>query len=135
MKAASLLSFALIVSALFLGCKKDAPVSDSLAGTWELRIDVNGLSGRATYHKTGNDTLAIFTDNTYAFYQKNNLVKSGTYQIKRDTFSLDHTLKNRIIYDHQDQGTIRNFFDIQNNQLSFFIDAYDAPSVTYQRLK
>jgi len=123
-----------IVSGTF-GCKKDVPLSDSLTGTWELRIDVNGMTGQPTYHKTGNNTLMKFTADHYEFYQKNKLTQSGTYQIKRDTFLLDHTLKYRIVLDGLDDTGFRNFFEIKNNQLTFLIDAYDAPSVIYQRIK
>ena len=125
---------ALLITLLLLGCKKNIPVPDSLQGTWELRIDVNGLSGHATYHKAGNDTLMKFTDNRYESYEKGKLIRSGTYQVKRDTFHIINTIKYRIIYDNNDDMT-HQFFDIENNQLSFFLDAYDAPSVIYERIK
>ena len=114
--------------------ESNVPVSDSLIGTWELRADVNGITGHVTNHKAGKDTIITFTSNTYESRAKGKLVKSGTYIVKRDTFYLDHTMKNKIIYDNL-PNDISTFFEISNNQLSFIIDAYDAHGVTYQRIK
>jgi len=126
-----LLSFAII--SLALSCKKDVPISDSLTGTWELRQDGGGWSAIIN-HKPGNDTLVIFTGTTYSFYNKSKLVRSGPYTVKKDTSYMYGGLKNRIIFDGN-TNDIREFFDIQNNKLSLWIDAYDAPTVTYQRIK
>ena len=129
--------FFLTVLAILLSvfsCKKDIPVSTSLVGTWELSEDINGMTGQATHHKSGNDTIAKFSATGYEFYQKGKLVKSGTYSIKQDTFSLSNQVKNRIIWDNE-ENSLRDFFDIENNQLTLFIDAYDAPSVIYRRIK
>lgn len=128
--------FSLIVALTVLSCNKEPlPISDSLTGTWEMHIDVNGMTGKPTYHKPGNDTLIKFTDKTYAYYQKDKLIRSGTYLVKKDTFLIGQTIKNRIIYDNQINNSIAEFIEIKNNQLTFFIDADDAPSVTYQRIK
>jgi hypothetical protein len=127
----------LIITAMCFSCKKDViPISNSLAGTWELSMDVNGFSGSVTHHKPGNDTLMTFTaDGNYAFYDHNKLTKSGKYTVRQDTSYLYNALKNRIIFDYRDSGFTREFFDISNNQLNFFLDANDGGSVTYQRLK
>jgi hypothetical protein len=126
--------FFLAITVLTFGCKKEVPVSDSIVGTWELSIDGGGWTP-VVQHKPGNDTLAVFTSTTYAFYQHNKLIRSGSYMVRKDTSYLYNQLKNRIIYDGQDTAYAREFFDIQNNQLSFFIDAYDAGSTTYRRIK
>ncbi len=130
------LLYALLV--LFLptafACKKEVPVSDSIIGTWELSVDYGGWSG-THYHKAGNDTLAVFTAKTYAFYQHGTLIKSGTYTTKKDTAYVFHQLKNRIIFDGQDSGYSHEFFDIADNQLSIYLYAYDAGSTTYRRIK
>ena len=118
----------------FIGCKKDTPVSDSLTGAWELWTDINGMTGKPTYHKPGNDTLVTFTETKYQFSAQGKIVRSGSYKVKQDTFSLDHTVKNTIVYDNQ-TNDIKIFFAIKDNQLSFFIDAYDASSTIYRRLK
>jgi hypothetical protein len=124
----------LIAAISFSACKKDKiPVSDSLTGTWELSVDGGGW-GPIIHHKPGNDTLAVFTATTYAFYDGKQLVKSGTYITKKDTSYLYNQLKNRIIFDGQSDD-IHQFYDIGNNQLSFFIDANDAGSTTYRRIK
>jgi len=94
------------------------------------------MTGKATYHKPGNDTLIKFNpDSTYAFYDHNTITQSGNYTVRKDTFYLDHTLKNRIIFEAQGPGFGDEFFDISNNQLSLFLDAYDAGGVTYRRIK
>ncbi|MBS1503659.1 MAG: hypothetical protein JST32_16435, partial [Bacteroidetes bacterium] len=108
--------------------------SDSLKGTWELSVDVGGWSG-VHNHKPGNDTLVVFTGTSYSFLQKGVLVRSGTYQTQKDTIFRDHTLGNRIIFDGQDAGYPHEFFTIRNNQLTLFIDAFDAGSTTYRRIK
>lgn len=125
----------LLVIGTFNSCKKDVvPLSSSLIGTWELSVDFNGMTGKPTYHKKGNDTTIKFTVSNYQFMIKGNIWRSGTYTVKQDSFSIDHTIKSRIIYDSE-TGAIRTFYDVSNNQLSFFLDAYDSPSVTYQRIK
>src|SRR5579863_834819 len=116
--------FVILIIAFF-GCKKDVPLSDSLTGIWELSVDINGLSGRPTYHKMGNDTLMKFyNDGKYARYELNKLTRSGIYTVKQDTYYMDHTVKNRIIFDNAYDNT-HEFFDISNNELSFYLDAYD----------
>ena len=134
MKRLNLLLIAVLVAAI-TGCKKEKPipVSDSLTGTWELRQDGGGWTP-IVQHKAGNDTLAVFTANTYSFYNKGKLFKSGTYAVRKYTSFMYNQLKNRIIFDGN-TNDMRQFFDIQNNQLGFWIDAYDAPMVMYQRLK
>ena len=126
----------LMAAGYWMACKKESnvPVSDSLRGTWELRDDVNGMTGRVTHHKAGNDTTIKFTSDTYESRAGGKLIKSGTYIVKKDTFHLDHTLKNKIIFDNQQNG-ISTFFEISDNKLSFIIDAYDAPGLVYERIK
>ncbi|MBS1530670.1 MAG: hypothetical protein JSU01_10205 [Bacteroidetes bacterium] len=128
------LLFIAILAVAITGCKKESRVSNSLTGTWELYMDVNGFTGHATYHKAGNDTLAVFTETTYSFFDGSKLVKSGTYYVKKDTSFLFNRLSNRIIFDGNTVST-REFFDIQNNQLSFWLDANDAGSSTYKRVR
>ena len=130
-----LLIFGVLFSIAFSGCKKDVPLSASLTGTWELSLDVSGMTGHVTHHKPGNDTLMRFTaDGKYSFYDHNQLTGSGTYTVKQDTYSMDHTLKNRIIFDNVYDNT-HEFFDISNNELNLFLDAYDAPGIGYRRVK
>lgn len=126
----------LTITGTVFGCKKDKiPVSDSIVGTWELSMDVNGMTGHVTHHKPGNDTLAIFTaDGKFSFYNRSTLARSGSYTVKQDTFSLDHTLKNRIVFDG-DYADSREFFDISNNLLNMYMDAYDSGGVGYRRIK
>src|SRR5947209_2701336 len=125
------------ITGTIVGCKKDKiPVSNSITGTWELSIDINGLSGKSTYHKAGNDTLMTFTsDGRYSTYDHNTLTKSGTYIVRLDSSFLYHALKKHIIFDGEDPGFTREFFDISSNQLSFFLDANDGPGVVYRRIK
>ena len=132
MKYLGLLFIAVSVVAVS-GCKKELLVSDALTGTWELRQDGGGWSP-VVNHKAGNDTLAVFTSTNYSFYQKGNLFKSGTYTIRKDSSYLYGKLANRIIFDGNDNMT-RDFFEIKDNQLGFWLDANDAPTVTYQRIK
>ena len=126
------LLIAVVVAAF--SCKKEVPISDSLIGTWELSVDYGGWSG-VHIHKPGNDTLAVFTSTTYAFYAKGTLTRSGNYTTKKDTVYMYGTLGNRIIYDDQNSNDIHEFFTIQNNKLNFFIDAWDAGGTTYRRIK
>jgi hypothetical protein len=133
----SLLSL-IIIGAIF-SCKKDKiPVSNSIVGTWELSADINGMTGDVTPHKPGNDTLAIFTtDGKYSYYDRSTLRSSGSYTVKQDTNSMDHAVKNRIIFDGNDTGTPL-LFDISNNELSIYIDpseVIDGGGVGYRRIK
>ncbi len=128
----------LAITATVFSCKKDKiPISDSIVGTWELSGDVNGFSGRVTVHTPGNDTLVIFTaDGKYSHYDHSTLSVSGTYTVKLDTNSVDHTVKNRIIFNGN--ADLREFFEISNNQLSLYLDptqVSDAGGVGYRRIK
>lgn len=124
----------IIIIVIAFSCKKELPISDSLTGTWELRVDIGGWSG-THYHKPGNDTLIKFTDNTYAFYHKGKLIKSGTYVTKIDTSYVYQSQKHRIIFDDENANYTHEFYDIKNNELTLFIDAYDADIATYRRIK
>ena len=105
-----------------LSCKKDnqVAISDNLVGSWEFRgiacfcaPNINTISP-----SPGNgNILYFFENNTYKHFQKTQLVKSGTYEIKKETFF--GTPVNRIIYD-SDTTAMKTFFKIENNKLTLY---------------
>jgi hypothetical protein len=125
----------LLAGCCCVACKKESPpASTSLVGTWELTADINGMTGHVAHHKAGNDTTITFTSSAYESRENGKMIKSGTYIVKRDSFYIYHMMKDRIIFDNISDN-IRTFFEISGNQLSFIIDAYDAPGVIYVRIK
>lgn len=127
----------LILITLFLipACQKDLPALTELAGTWELRTDVNGQSGKPTYYAAGNGRIIKFTPTTYEFYEHGKVTRSGSYTIKRDTFHIQNQLGNRIIYDNASEDGVHIFFSIENNKLNLAPDVYDGGAVIYERIQ
>ncbi|MGN6803064.1 MAG: hypothetical protein ACTHJN_14270 [Ginsengibacter sp.] len=124
----------ILISVFFLCCRKEnTTASQSIVGTWELQTEYNGQGGSVNYPR-GNGHVLIFTNTTYEVYSDGQLQNSGTYELTIDSSYMMGKLANRIIYDNQ-QNTIRNFVEVSSNTLFMRIDAYDAPSVKYMRLK
>jgi hypothetical protein len=105
-----------------LSCKKDkqVAVSDGLIGSWEFRgvacFCAPGINTLSTGPGNGN-LLDFYSNNTYKRFQKTQLVKNGTYLVVKETFY--NTPVNRIIYDN-DTTTMKTFFKIENNKLTFY---------------
>lgn len=128
-------AFLIMICAVIAGCESDTAETNPLkiAGTWELKTAINGMTGAPTDYPPGNGKQLKFTATNYEVYDSGKLVKSGTYQIISETMLITHSKGNRIIYDDE-KDSIRNFFDLKDNTLMLSIDAYDAPSTVYIKL-
>lgn len=114
-------------------CKKSNNSSPSVVGTWELRIEVNGFSGAQTNFPNGNGNLLKFTQTTYAEFENHQQIKSGSYQMVKDSFTVMHRVGDRIIYDNE-TNVIHRFITIDGNKLKIEFDGYDTPSYTYEKM-
>jgi len=134
----------LLLLILFAGfaCKKDssATVEDTpvvmgtgVPGTWELRNQINGWTG-ATKYPGGNGHIYVFTADHYQMYAAGALVKQGVYTIAKKTSVLQNKVMDAIVFDNDTSG-ISTFVDVSSTQLTLSFDAYDAGSVTYERIK
>jgi len=134
MRRLILVIFTLSVLCLFHACKKSDDSnpgnSDSIIGTWELRISYGGQGGQTTY-RPGNGTIYNFQAGAYRLFSKGWPIKKGTYKIVRDS-SLSG-LTDRIVYDNE-YNAIRIFEKVSNNRLLLVIDGFDAPSAEYARI-
>ena len=114
---------------LLISCGKKTIAEKSfskaaLAGTWELRESQNGMMP-TTQHAPGNGSRFRFTKTAYEQYQDGNLVKSGSYQVVRDTtvqreVGLDlpaGQFTNRLILAN-DASATKIFFEIEGNKLT-----------------
>jgi len=122
----------LLVFCVF-GCKKEKTIlSNSIIGTWELRISFDGQGGQTNY-QPGNGTYFKFADSTYVLYSKNVLQKVGTYMIRKDSAVdwMGHT-GHRIIFNNE-ENSIPTYITISHDTLDLWIYAYDAPSVIYKK--
>lgn len=89
MQKNSLCLFLGVILFLLISCGKktiaEKPFAKAaLAGTWELRESQNGMMP-TTQHAPGNGSRFHFTETTYEQYQAGSLVKSGGYEVVRDT--------------------------------------------------
>lgn len=130
----NILFFVLAITLGLTACKKtDVAVDTQLNGKWELRQLNSGFTGKITNYFAGNGHTFIFSGNTYKIMAHDTLEKSGTFTVVNEVSMLSKKNANRIIYDN-DKNTVKTFFEIKNNGLNIFYDAYDAGSTTYQRM-
>lgn len=131
----ALLFFCLISPLLFSSCNHDRIDPTELTGEWELEVSINGLSGQATRLPENNGSVLRFGKQTYEMYDEHKLVKSGTYYVKIDTiYALGH-LGDRIIYDGVEKNVMSTYFVLSNKRLMISVDASDAPSSIYRKIR
>ena len=114
----------------FAGCKKDAESRTALEGTWELKSETNGMKGGITQYPPNNGNLVVFSGSRYQTFFNKQLVKSGSFKIVEEMRNLTNSKGNRIIYDN-DSDQVRTFFNVSDNGLEMFVDAFDGPGTLY----
>ncbi|WP_214226454.1 hypothetical protein [Pedobacter sp. B4-66] len=126
----------LLILPLLIACKKKETEKDmiSIIGKWELRTDINGLTGKKTDYPNGNGNIIVFTKSNYQNYSGQKLIKSGTYKIVREISTTTKVLGNRIIYDGETDA-VRLFIDIHDGNLNLNIDAVDGPGSIYKGIE
>ncbi|WP_121352430.1 hypothetical protein [Flavisolibacter nicotianae] len=114
---------------LLIGCGKktiaEKPLAKAaLAGTWELRESQNGMMP-TMQHAPGNGSRFRFTETAYEQYQNGNQVKSGSYEVVRDTTAQTEVgldlpagqFTNRLVLANDPSAT-KIFFEIEGNKLT-----------------
>lgn len=113
-----------ILLSLFVRCRKDYVYSNSISGTWELRLQTGGFS--TTYAKR-NGNLLKFSGSNYERYTNGTLSKTGTFALIPDTTVQQNVClvlsnkeyKNRIVFDGVDNPR-KTFVKITNNELDLY---------------
>jgi hypothetical protein len=124
--------YVLIITIVFFSCKKENnSFEKKLEGTWELSSFTSGLTGKNTSVNAGNGTIYKFTAIQFQKFDNGQLIKSGTFIIKKDTIQLVNRIGNKIIFNNESGGM---FFELDESYLSFFIDAPDGGGTTYKRI-
>ncbi|WP_448701886.1 hypothetical protein ACFGVR_06435 [Mucilaginibacter sp. AW1-3] len=117
-----------------ISCKKQgASPSLDITGKWELRSQSGGWTPTITYPK-GNGNIYVFTAGQYQVYRGGSLLKQGTYTIAKKTSLLQNTVMDALVMDNA-TNTVTIFVEINGNQLSLWLDAYDAGSSGYERIE
>ncbi|WP_207533994.1 hypothetical protein [Desertivirga arenae] len=125
--------FCMVFSLFFSSCKKEAPIVNALIGQWELSISVDGMTGKATKAGAGSGNLLRIAKKSYERYEKGQLVESGSYSIVQENSILYHKKLDRIVF-NDEYDMPRTFIKIESDQLTIWIDAFDAPSVVYKKV-
>jgi hypothetical protein len=128
----------LTILCISFGCKKDyGDANKSIIGKWELRQVSGGMIAGATKYPPGNGSVLVFDGNNYEIHANGNITRTGQYNIVKVN---DATVENnvclvlpkgqfttRIIYDN-DTSSVKKFFQVKGNQLTFYSGcyAYDA---------
>jgi hypothetical protein len=122
------LIYSLIVFAIsaLVACKKDKTGDDltkDLIGGWEL-VSTQASIAPMVMHPSGEGNILTFSDNEYHLYEKQQLVKEGTYTVVIDTTHSDNVclaspggeFSRRIIFDN-DESLPKTFFQITDHKL------------------
>jgi hypothetical protein len=131
------LSFALLLaSSIFYSCRKDTSsstkITDQIQGSWELKTSFNGTTGQTEDFPKGSGNMLTFNNSNYKIYSNGTLVKGGTFQIIKEKSVVTNEIVDKIIYD-QETNSIKNSVKIDNDQLTYSIDAFDGSSSIYQK--
>jgi len=119
---------------VFISCKKQgASPTNLISGTWELRAESNGWTGTKTY-APGNGNIYVFTADHYQIYSNGSLLKLGTYALTKKTSLLQNKVMDAIVFD-DNPTTLTMTVEVNGDQLSLAVDAYDASLSIYQKIE
>jgi hypothetical protein len=118
-------------------CKKEKAdkgcidLSNSLAGTWELRQTSAAMNPVVSNYPAGNGNILKFMNDNYEKYSNGQLVSSGRFSIVSDpTVETSICLvfpagqfSNRIVYDSNNSAP-KEFIQISNGKLIFISGCY-----------
>lgn len=134
------------------GCEKNVAIEEStleestdssfIIGTWELRLAQSGMVPTIEY-AAGNGNILKFSGSFYEKYLNGNLIKSGHYNVVKDTSVMDVVgliipagqFTNRIIFD-SDFSSRKTFIEVSNNKLTFlsgFFPTDGGSRLVYER--
>lgn len=119
---------------VLISCKKQvgSPFIN-ITGTWQLRVQSNGWLGTQTYPK-GNGNIYVFTAGQYQLYSGGNLIRHGTYTLTKKTSLLQNRVMDTIVFDGT-PGATTTTVEVNGDQLSIAVDAYDASLSIFQKIE
>jgi hypothetical protein len=113
-----------------LGVCNPVDQKNSLVGTWELRSKFLGYSGQQQSYTSGNGNLIKFTTTTYSIYSNGQLVRSGNYTLQSQKSNIMNKVMSTIKTNNSDFQE-ENFVNLENNELTLFMDAMDGTYTKY----
>lgn len=128
------ITFVIICTLVSFSCKKEQKETSTLIGSWELSADVNGFTGTKTSYDPGNGSIIKFTAKNYERFQDGKITESGTYNIEKFMSLITKKEEQEIVYDGRKED-IRSYFNVNGEELSISVDAYDGPGVVFRRIR
>lgn len=127
------LSLFLLISVITItACKKET-LSGKMNGTWELRAEYGGWIGTIQY-PAGNGQTWVFNGSGYQRKDNGLVLESGSFILVKDTMRLTGRISDRLIL-NDNYGGLPVFVILNNDRLSFSIDAVDAGGSEYQKIQ
>lgn len=71
----------LLLISTFLSFRKESLITNSLVGKWELKTEINGMTGKLIEYSPGNGAILVFTKNNYKTISTGKVINSGTYKV------------------------------------------------------
>jgi hypothetical protein len=102
-----------------------------VTGQWELRHLSGSLAGFDSSFAPGNGRTLSFSGTTYQQYAGGALVRSGSYQITKDTSYLTNTLEDMIAFDG---GLVPTVLKIAHDTMFLSQDVNDGVNSIYKRI-
>ena len=123
----------------FVSCQEeeDQLLAEPIIGKWELRKVFNPWAGTTNY-PAGNGTWYVFTEKRFQHYENGTLSRQGTYYLKQEMSELRKHPYIRLVLESNTRMFERYLpisVEINGDQLTLGLEAYDAPSSTYERMR
>ncbi|GAA4049793.1 hypothetical protein GCM10022409_40610 [Hymenobacter glaciei] len=118
-------------------CSKDAAApaaapTQLLVGQWQLTASTNGMNGRTSPADPNQRRELIFTAQQMTTLVNGTVVNTTPYWLEQRNSPLTQHLETYLVTTH-DSMQVPQRVHVDTTTLSLAIDAYDGPSVTYQR--
>lgn len=124
--------FLLITVISITACKKET-FSAKKNGTWELRTEFGGWIGTIQY-PPGNGQTWVFNGSNYQKKDHGLVLESGYFILVKDTMRITGRISDRLILNDNYIG-LPVFVNLNNDRLSFSLDAVDAGGSEYQKIQ
>jgi hypothetical protein len=127
--------FLAVLAVSILACKKEnkKPVSSTIVGTWELRVEYGGIAGITNHYAPGNGhKLQLNVDSTFKFYENSTISSQGTFSIIKNSIDLGVGAPklDGIYYNH---NTVGQPIQLKADTLTIGIDFDDQIASVYVR--
>lgn len=105
-----------------------------MVGEWELIAEINGLTGIKTNDERGKGNITKYTKGTYETMRDGQITRKGTYTIKSFQSLITNREEMQIVYEGV-ASEVRTCFTVDGETLFISIDAYDAPTSIFTRIR